>query len=394
MLTNMDSKIRIVHLVRNMKLRAGIERVIFNLSNFMDKEKYEIYIYSFSNDPIPEDWLYSNNRINIVQQPSFPFEISNKIPRFRFSAYRTFIRDMKEIQPDIIHSHFNSYYTLLPYFLSKKIAAKFILTIHTNSVHYTSTSLINRILVRLESFAIKNAKMIVVPVSYDMHSYLLQSNLNLSEDFYKVIHNGIDSIFFSREVVSPASLDDLGITEEDILLINSARLEPVKNQEVIIYAMQEIVKTHPHIKLLCLGNTGSNFSYYSSLVTELKLENSVLFLGEKSDIASYLAKAHIGVFPSKSEGLSNALLEMMSMELPVILSDIPSFREVMEGMEYPLFVDVNDSNKLARYVIELVENENSRKEIGTMCRQQLIDKFTAKQMAQQYMELYQLPAPR
>jgi len=383
------SKIRVVHLVRNMKLRAGIERVIFNLSNFMDYDRYEVWIYVFSNDPVPEDWLYKNKNVKILQQSNFPFEIKHNLPRIRIASYRLFMKAMKQINPQIVHFHFDNYYTLVPYLLSKKISARFIMTIHTMHLHSRSKRLLDKIFTQIELFSVKGANMVVVPVSFDMYEFLMNSDFKLGKEHYRVIQNGIDEEFFNRESVLPADLSEFGISSMNMVLINSARLEPEKNQEVIIRAMQLVVKTHPHVKLLCLGNKGSGYNYCNQLVDELNLQQHVFFIGERTNISAYLAAADIGVFPSKWEGLSNALLEMMCMGLPVIFSDIPSSLEVTSGMDYPLFISVNEYQKLAGFLTRLLDDEAYCQKLGEQCRQQVINKFTARNQAKKYMELYE-----
>lgn len=106
------------------------------------------------------------------------------------------------------------------------------------------------------------------------------------------------------------------------------RLERVKGQDVLIRALasDELQQQPIHLLLVGDGTARPDLQY---LVDELGLSHKVSFLGIRQDVPELLAASDIYIQPSRSEGLSNALIEALAAGLPVVVTNVPGMLEVI-----------------------------------------------------------------
>ena len=126
--------------------------------------------------------------------------------------------------------------------------------------------------------------------------------------------------------------EDLGIDRKDRVLTNVGRLRTQKGQTFLLDAMASLVSAFEGIKLLILGE-GDLLPTLKRKLEALGLSNRVKFLGNRSDVPDILALTEIFVFPSLWEGTSLALLEAMAAGKPIVATDIPGNRTVLQHMK-------------------------------------------------------------
>jgi len=107
-------------------------------------------------------------------------------------------------------------------------------------------------------------------------------------------------------------------------LLYVGRLQHAKGADLLVEAMAEVSDA-----TLLLAGEGPDRAQLEARVAELGLEERVLFLGRRDDVAGLLRGATAFVLPSRSEGLSNALLEALASGAPVVASAIGPNREVL-----------------------------------------------------------------
>lgn len=151
------------------------------------------------------------------------------------------------------------------------------------------------------------------------------------------------------------------------------RLDPQKNYrlliEAYIYANKQVNKDY---KLLIVGE-GPSYMDLKEVILDRGVENKVILEGRKSNIYDYLADADFFVMSSNYEGMPNALLEAMSMELPVICTDVKT------GVAHELIDDTNgfvvpvgDREALSYAIIQMMEmNEKERQNMGKVSAQKV-----------------------
>ncbi|RLF18601.1 MAG: glycosyltransferase family 1 protein [Thermoprotei archaeon] len=150
----------------------------------------------------------------------------------------------------------------------------------------------------------------------------------------------------SEEDVKRVS-EKYGISEDDKVALVVARMDMIKGQDVAIRAHAMIRREEPRAKLLLVGNgsfTSSGLGHskgevwrskLASLMRELKVEDSVRFLGyvNDSDLKCLYARADVVILPSKMEGFGLTVVEAWQYKRPVIVSKGAGVSElIIEGV--------------------------------------------------------------
>ena len=131
------------------------------------------------------------------------------------------------------------------------------------------------------------------------------------------------SVVVDREV----KRNQLGLAEDDFVLVSTGELNDNKNHKTVIHAVHRL--NNPSIKYLVCGQ-GPLENELLDLIQELGLEHQVILLGYRTDVMEINHIADVFVFPSFREGLSVALMEAMACGLPVVCSDIRGNRDLIE----------------------------------------------------------------
>ncbi|MGE5481390.1 MAG: glycosyltransferase [Bacteroidota bacterium] len=141
-------------------------------------------------------------------------------------------------------------------------------------------------------------------------------------------------------------------------------LRPEKGHEVLLEAMTYV----PGAQLVVAGD-GALRGHLESRAGELGVSNRVRFLGRVADVASVLAEVDVVAVPSTREGFGLSALEAMAMGLPIVASDVPGLREVIEQGRSGLLVQPNDAREFGAALQLLLGDRALRQALGEGARQ-------------------------
>jgi mannosyltransferase len=125
------------------------------------------------------------------------------------------------------------------------------------------------------------------------------------------------------------------------------------------------------------------------MAQECGVQSAVRFYSYTENIHDVYHDAHCLLLPSRTEGLSNVLLEAMSLELPVIATRISGTVDVVEHERSGILMATEDPDALAASMEQIMMNPEMASQIGTKARQRIIDKFSLDEVARNYSRLYQ-----
>lgn len=179
-----------------------------------------------------------------------------------------------------------------------------------------------------------------------------------------------------------------GLTARDEVVVTVGRQEYQKGHAFLLRAVPALVAERPHLKLLVAGRRGRMSNDLEALCQTLDLGDRVRFLGHIDAVPELLAAADLFVFPSLFEGLGNALLEAMALGLPVVVSDIPVLREVVEEDRSGVFVPPAAPGELAAAVSGLLENRDKMRAFGERGREIFEERFTLDRYLGRMVDLY------
>jgi glycosyltransferase involved in cell wall biosynthesis len=195
-----------------------------------------------------------------------------------------------------------------------------------------------------------------------------------------VIPNGVDLKLFS------GSNDRIQL-EGDPAVLYVGYFSRLKGVDILIRAIAKLSSELPNIKLHLVGRGGDH--YLALLAKKEGIEKHVVFHGwaKHSTLSSYYKSADICVFPSRHEGFGLVILEAMASGIPVIASDIPSFREIIsDGIDGRLF-KTEDTDALSKAVIALYQEPHLRKEFSRNAFKKA-KRYSWENVADKYISLY------
>jgi glycosyltransferase involved in cell wall biosynthesis len=156
--------------------------------------------------------------------------------------------------------------------------------------------------------------------------------------------------------------------------------------DVLFEAWVSVHQRHPDVRLVVAGR-GDQAPWRTMLAAENALE-SVDFIGYQNDLSPYFRDAMLFVLPSRSEGVSNALLEAQSWGIPAVVSDIPGNRAVVKDAETGRIVAVDNAEALSNAMIEFIEDPSSRSVMGKNARLRMQAEFSPDIIVEKIVAVY------
>ncbi|MBI4795526.1 MAG: glycosyltransferase [Deltaproteobacteria bacterium] len=173
---------------------------------------------------------------------------------------------------------------------------------------------------------------------------------------------------------------------------NVARLEEQKGHEDLLAAVSKVRGEIPDLTVLLVGD-GSRGARLRALTQDLGLGQVVRFLGVRRDIPRILQALDVFLMPSRWEGIPLTILEAMGYGLPVISTMVGRVPEIIQDGVNGRLTPVADPEALARAILELYREPGKRRQWGEQARRTVQEKYTLKHFLEQfaaiYLELYE-----
>lgn len=160
----------------------------------------------------------------------------------------------------------------------------------------------------------------------------------------------------------------------------------------------EVFKKDKQAKLVLIGKdspdkTSENPSTWqmSMALFDSEAFQNVAYLGSKPylEMKNHIQKASLCIFPSFAEALPVSWLEAMSMEKPVVASDIGWANEIIDDGKDGFLVNPNEHTKFAAKIVTVLEDVNLQTKLGKAARKKVMEKFSVEIVAQQSVDFYQ-----
>ena len=150
-------------------------------------------------------------------------------------------------------------------------------------------------------------------------------------------------------------------------IVNMARLVPQKNHAMLIRAFAAFYQKHPEYTLSIYGD-GELSEELQLLAESLGLGEAVQFHGQVWNVHEAIADAEMFVLSSDFEGLSNSLLECMTMGFPCISTRCEGSAEVIRSGENGILTDIGSEEQMTEALTLLADNDEMRERLGIRAR--------------------------
>ena len=164
-----------------------------------------------------------------------------------------------------------------------------------------------------------------------------------------------------------------------------------KDYETPIRAVLELLRQGMDVVFIAVGD-GVGLNEAKSLVSD-EYRKRFFFLGRQKDVQRYVEIFDIGVLSTNAkvhaEGMSNAIMEYMVMEKPVIATDSGGNRELVNDGRTGYLVPPFSSCDMVVKMAKLLNNKELRLSMGQQGKRRVIEEFSTEKMIGKYFELYQ-----
>lgn len=182
-------------------------------------------------------------------------------------------------------------------------------------------------------------------------------------------------------------------TARSTKVISAARLSPEKGVDLLLRAFARVHEAIPEATLTVLGapqqGREDHAEELEAIRTELGLDGAATFAGFVAEPESQWQDAAVYVQPSRTEGMSLALVEAMAAGLPIVATNVGGTPEAIDHEVHGLLVPPEDVEGLAAAVERLLRDRPLAARLAAAARQRALDVFSAGRMVEDYAEVYE-----
>lgn len=323
---------------------GSLERYFIELIKFCNKQNYKTILQYES---CPESEAYVNDLkaldAELIVLPTFVdfFHTCTHVGRL-----------INSVRPEIIHTHFIRGYAkvFIPFFAKVLGVKKIVSTVHCTPA-YTK---------KHPCRFVYNLFDHVLPVSNSVQEALLKGGVNS-----EILTTHYLGLFGERERSKQTRKElrkEFAIPDDSIVLACIAFDDKIKGVDILLSAFAKVLQKHNNLYLICIGINPVH-SKLPDLADQLGVSHRLHWTGIIDSGWKLLNVADIYVQPSRSEGLTLAVLEAMSMKLPIVCTRTGNVDAIIDN-KTGFIADTEDPDSLANAIDRMVSLQDSWPEMG------------------------------
>jgi glycosyltransferase involved in cell wall biosynthesis len=205
------------------------------------------------------------------------------------------------------------------------------------------------------------------------------------------IPNGVDIVRFNPDVSSDEIKKRHNLRDEKVILFVGAldKAHQFKGVEILIKAFSKL--KYKKAILMIVGEGGLK-DYYQNFAKGIGVSKKIIFTGRVSDqdLQKYYALSDLLVLPSTTRGeiFGLVLIEAMACGKPVIATNLPGVRTVVDNRKNGFLVEPNNEKDLANKLEYLLENENVAKKFGKEGRKKVEERYSWERIGKKLESVY------
>lgn len=210
----------------------------------------------------------------------------------------------------------------------------------------------------------------------------------------EVIYNGIDPAKFDVALNADGDRmraqvrERLRIEPDRPVILQVARLHPVKDHVTSIAAMGYVVRDVPDALLLLAGD-GVERERILGAAESVGVTKNIRLLGVRDDVPELMAATDVFVLSSLSEGVSVTLLEAMASAKPIAATEVGGNGEVVSHGATGLLSPRGNAKSLGKNLVTLLRNPKLCVQMGKAGRDRVVKQFHQRDMHAEYAKRYQ-----
>lgn len=356
---------KILYIIESLTSGGKERRLMSLIQKMLEKDEVKIEIIILSKDIHYRDIFNWNLKIHFFKRNI----LKDKMILLKFNSV------LKSFQPDVVHCWDNiAAFHFAPICNFKRIPFlnSMISTAPPKLSRFSKRFFFNVISYPFSDVILSNSKA-------GLYSFRVPKNKG------KCIHNGFD-LERTRIKTSENSIrEKFGIKTKNIVGMTGA-FHDRKDYNTFIKAANLVLKSKEDVTFVAIGD-GPNLNKIKNSIEKDSLP-SFKFVGKQDDIESIVNTFTIGVLATFTEGISNAIMEYMSFEKPVIATSGGGTNELVIDNESGFLVEPKNINQLADKIIFLLENPKVADQMGSRGRLRIENHFSIDKMIERFYCLY------
>ena len=203
--------------------------------------------------------------------------------------------------------------------------------------------------------------MAVSPAAHDALPTSLQTHATVV--IHGVDFTQSDALISREEEIQAEVRSELGVSAEEILVIAVANLRAEKGYDVLLEAARILADQDLPIRIAAVGR-GPLKDELNKRHAALGLRDRFVFLGQRDDVLRLMTGADVFVLASHHEGLPVALMEAMSVGLPVVATAVGGVPQFVTDSEEGLLVAPGRPDLLAEALVRICTDSELRRRLG------------------------------
>lgn len=302
-----------------------------------------------------------------------------------------FKKFLKEIKPDIIHTHNMHYFSKIHAQKLTQLANKNNIPVVLTAHNAWDDMLFLNIAQEIDWSHI-------IAVSHFIKKELI--GIGYNDKKITVIHHGIDTKMFRPNLNTKRLREKFPQLKDRRVIFHPARIGLAKGCDTGAKALNLIKRHFPDIILVMAGSKNiidwgftqqKDIAYIVELIKTLKLEKNVLIdVFSLEEVAQIYALAKLCIYPSSSpEPFGLTMLESLSSGKPIIVTNMGGMPEIIQDGINGFVIKVRDFEALATRAISLLENDVLRERLGSTGRQIVLAQYRKERMTKNVLLVYQ-----
>lgn len=351
---------------------------------------------------LAQEMIKENIRVTILTQRHGslqPYEVYQKVPIHRVFAFKTghpasfsyfcssflwMVKNRRKFQ--IIHANRSSsglVAALIGFMLRKKVLYKL-----TRGDEVEVKALRTSLLGRMKVYCLRRFVHRFITITSGIEEDL--KHLGIPQEKLARIPNGVELRGSPQHCNNHRTKAEIGWSAETKVVTFVGRLVHAKGVDWLLEVWRNVAPKERQGRLLIVGD-GPERSALEAQAQSLGILDTVAFVGRQENVFKFLAITDVFVLPSRLEGNSNALLEAMSQNLPVIVADdkLGGNREIVDNQKDGYVVRLGDNGAFAETLLRLLRNPAIWSEIGNRARQKVEERFSIQSVAVRYCKVYE-----
>ena len=361
-------RIKVVHLVTSLEVGGAQHNMLLGLPR-LDPERYEHILVSIMNRMQMEPQF---RQLGIEVHSLGLSKKTDLAVALRLGAL------LKKLRPDILHTYL-IHGNVLGRIVGRLVGVS---TIIGSELTIGQAGTIGKLLTKLT-----NPLTDAVEVNSETGGKAVVADLGVPKNKIEVILPGLDLDAFSRTDNRSKIRTEIGVSDDQHLILFVGRLRPVKGPEYGIRAFAIAASQNPKLHLALAGE-GEQRSFLKNLTKELGIEENITFLGARNDLPDVLSAADIILMPSIAEGFPRVANEAMAASKPIVATRVGGIPEAIIDNVTGLLVESKEIDTMSDAIIRVSSDTELQQRLGNTARQHAELHYSAASYVSRLDDMY------